>query len=306
MHQVMKSRIILLLFTFAGGTLSTSAFANEALLLEITYQLEELHKNVASLQGNIEEVQHELKQVKSSQDAQYIEFDERIEKVQTSLTENEQLALQTQSTVQALEQAATQALHAASSTPSLQTSTVTVTTTPSVIKSVTPAEMKQAQQSYQQAKQLALNGSYDEARTNFTTLAEQFPNTKYAGYAYYWLGQVELAYDDPDLDKAQKAFSRVVSDYPDNKRLPETLLRLSEVELALQKPKTANALLDRLRKDFPNSRFSKEAKALQESMEVTPEPIVTPETKTVEELPLLESNDSVLVENETTAKPGLN
>lgn len=271
--------------TFLLGSLSlflsiaTPAKANEALLLEITYQLEELHQNVASLKGSIEELQNDVQQVKSSQDSQYLEFDDRINEFQATLNGTEQLALQTQEVLQTLEsqtiiqnekiavieQAIQNSLPQDSTTVSI-ISTDTISQIESATSSLIANEAKQAQLDYQKAKQHALNDEYDLARTGFTKLAEQFPKTKYAGFAYYWLGQVELAYDAPNLKSAQKAFQTVVDSYPKSKRLPETLLRLAEVELALSRPSTANTLLEKLITEFPKSRHTAEAKALQVTM----------------------------------------
>ncbi len=253
------------LFSFIG--MSTFVYANEGLLLEITYQLEELHQNINQLQGQLDELRHDLEQVKSSQTTQYNDIDEKLSQITQQVDNNTLTVNELDKQVTSLSDINYQLQNMSNDTDTSFKIAEGIEPNKIAVDPLKAQETKQAQQLYEKAKQFALNGKYEDAKINFSQLAEQFPNSEYAGFAYYWLGQVELAAEQPNLAEAQKAFQTMIDNYPQNSRIPETLLRLSEVELALNHPKIASELLHQLVTEYPSNRYVADANKLSKEIQ---------------------------------------
>ena len=84
---------------------------------------------------------------------------------------------------------------------------------------LTAAEAQQEQATYQQAYQYLLEKNYTQALSGLNSYLSTYPQGRYRANAYYWLGEIYLIQNQPQ--QAQQAFNTVLTDYPDNPKVPD-------------------------------------------------------------------------------------
>ncbi len=109
----------------------------------------------------------------------------------------------------------------------------------------------EAIQIYRQSKVLYETKKYSEAILAFTEFLREFPLHPLAGSAQYFIG--ESYYKRGEFKLARQEYQRVLSHHSSHDRVPETLKRISEIELNLKRPREANSYRKLLLSVFPNS-----------------------------------------------------
>ena len=56
------------------------------------------------------------------------------------------------------------------------------------------------------------------------------PGGKYAPNAYYWLGELYLVVQPPDLESSRQSFTMLLNQYPDNSKAADALYKLGIVQ----------------------------------------------------------------------------
>jgi tol-pal system protein YbgF len=93
---------------------------------------------------------------------------------------------------------------------------------------------------------------YDEAIRGFRAMLDQFPQGNYADNAWYWMG--EAYYVKHDLNSALQSFQSLLDRFPASPKVPDALLKVGLIDLELKKTEQGRAVLQRVVREFPNSK----------------------------------------------------
>lgn len=113
------------------------------------------------------------------------------------------------------------------------------------------------QQAYERAFALTRERDFPGAIEAFRQQLDGWPDGQYAGNAFYWLGEIYLAQDEPDLEMARQQFMQVLNLFPDHRKVPDTLYKLGVVYDRLGEPDEARRYLDRVREEHAGSPAAK-------------------------------------------------
>lgn len=95
-------------------------------------------------------------------------------------------------------------------------------------------------------------GDYANAIEGFELFVENFPESRYAGNAYYWLGESHFARED--YSKAISAFRDMAENFPKNSKVPEALFKVAQSYNRMDQPDQAEQIMELLGKRFPDSQ----------------------------------------------------
>ena len=208
--------------------------SKNAEIAKLMEQTEGLHRSLLSLQNQIEE----LKQSHSQQTG-------KIEELQKQLQDTKALPTAAASTSEAV---GIDISSAAAQTPALSVRL------DGVAISTTAAEKKQ----YDTALGLFQSGTFAEAQRSFAFLLEQYPNSAYAPWAYYWLGNSQYA--QKRYADAIKNFKRVIATAPTNPKASEAALSIANSQLEMGNRAEAKRTLENLTKAYPASEAAQIAR----------------------------------------------
>ena len=108
------------------------------------------------------------------------------------------------------------------------------------------------QDAYKAAFDTLHEGRYDEAVNRFQDFLTNYPTSRLAGDAQYWLG--EAYYVVRDFDKSKQAFLALGMNYPNSKRLPDAMLKLGYLYADSGDKAKAREVLQKLTESYPDSR----------------------------------------------------
>ncbi|HWU25676.1 MAG TPA: tol-pal system protein YbgF [Rhizomicrobium sp.] len=104
---------------------------------------------------------------------------------------------------------------------------------------------------FQAAMDLLARSQYDEARAAFRSFVDTNPKDPLAAQALYWLGDV--AYVQKDYANAEQAFVEELKKYPQSPRSPESMLKLGQSLLAMDKKQEGCMTLTALPGRYPSA-----------------------------------------------------
>ncbi len=104
---------------------------------------------------------------------------------------------------------------------------------------------------FQTAMDLLARSQYDEARAAFRNFVDTNPKDPQAAEALYWLGDV--AYVQKDYAGAEQAFVEELKKYPRSSRSPESMLKLGQSLLAMNKKQEGCVTLASLPSRYPSA-----------------------------------------------------
>lgn len=223
--------------SFSDGQASSSARAgaggNDNGVFLLMQQMQEYEQRIQNLQGQIEELRHELDTVKAAERDRYLDLDTRI----NALVE------QVQGTPKTDAQAGDDGgNHQA------------------------PADPEADRAAYRAAKGKLLERDFDAAATAFEDYLEAFPRGQFRAHAHFWLGEVYSNQKQPQLDKARQQFRIVVDKYPNHSKTPTSLYKLASLDARAGRTGEAKVTLNKLIKQFPNSSEAELAKSMLKQM----------------------------------------
>ncbi len=199
----------------------------------VVQDLSQLRDNLQRLQGLIEVQGHDLAQLKKQQTDFYRDVDRRLEQLKpqpaqtTDAANPKPVAVNQQ---QDKPQEASANLATKVSVPAVAvTNNTAATATPAAAATsqlATPAAQPgvSAQKAYEQAFHLVSARKFAQATVAFQQFIQQYPNSRYAGNAHYWLGELDV--QTGDRAKAQEEFKLVKNQFPDHNKVPDALLKL--------------------------------------------------------------------------------
>jgi len=205
---------------YVGGRMNTPTSAQGELFL----QLQQLQDEVSRLRGMLEEQQYEIRRLKQESLERYQDLDSRLSGAVAG-------------------QGAPGAAIDAGGVP--------VPPAGQAAASSEPGDPEKEKLYYDAAFDLIKAKDFDKASQAFTAFLRKYPNSRYAGNAQYWLGEVSLA--KGDLQAAGQAFARVSRNYPKHAKVPDSLYKLADVERRLGNTDKARSALEQVIKLYPGS-----------------------------------------------------
>lgn len=205
-------------------------------------QIQALQREVQNLRGMVEQLNHQVSQMQADDKDRYLDLDRRISQLTSANASSD--TTEGASGGSAATQAPASAAAGADSGS---------TTTDAPASSDSAGEKAE----YQNAFQLVRSRSFDQAATAFQQFVQTYPKGELAGNAWYWLGEVYLAMSPPDTAKSREAFAKVVTAFPQNRKVPDALYKLGV--LSARRNDTANAknYLQQVISLYPDSSAAK-------------------------------------------------
>jgi tol-pal system protein YbgF len=110
---------------------------------------------------------------------------------------------------------------------------------------------------YQKARNLMLEGDYNNASALFTELIKKHPTDSLADNAMYWLG--ECHYSSAEFKTAIDVFKDLEKKYPKSEKVPDSLLKIGYAYLSLDDSNRAHHYLKLVLKKYPFSPAAEKA-----------------------------------------------
>lgn len=190
---------------------------------DLFYQLQTLQQEIQELRGLVEEQDYEIKRLKQQRLDDYVNLDRRLSELSGQAVSTD-------------EQATTK--------PPLSSDGEAATSSqiqPSSPSTAQPDEM----QRYRNAIDLVLKQKdYAQAVIAFNEYLKDYPNGRYAANSQYWMGEIALLNDE--LEQAREWFSRILSEFPSHRKIPDATFKLGVVYHKLGNPDRARELLERV------------------------------------------------------------
>ena len=182
------------------------------------FQLQQLQQEVMRLNGKVEEQAFEIRRLQEQNRERYLDIDRRLSELATGGV-------------------------AASGGGSAATEPAVVIPPAGSGKAAGEEQPGEAD-AYQTAYNLVIGRRFGEAIPAFQLFLEEFPDGKFAPNANYWLGELFLVKDPPDLESSRQAFALLLSEYPQHSKAPDALFKLGTVQFLKGNREKAREYLD--------------------------------------------------------------
>ncbi|MDH5736887.1 MAG: tol-pal system protein YbgF [Gammaproteobacteria bacterium] len=215
----------------AGGESKASSTAVSS-AAETFYQLQLLQQEVAELHGKVEQLNHQLAEMKRLQENRYLDLDARLQTLSGSqpATTNVGIVADTKGSDE------TQSLPASASTEDGL---------------------------YESALSRVRIRDYDGAIADLNRLLEKYPDGSFAPNAYYWLGEIHAAKPSPDYENARRALAQVIQFFPDHRKVPDAAFKLGKVYHLMGDCERAGELLENVVEKYPGTSVARLAAEYQ-------------------------------------------
>ena len=218
-------------YSTAPAASSSAAPAGGQNLGNLFYQIQQLQQEVMRLNGKVEEQAHELRKLKEQSLERYVNLDKRISNGGGG-----------------------SAPASAGGGSTGGSSTVVSGSGGGSQSSV--AEQSGEGEAYRAAYGLVRGQQFDQAAQAFQQFLRDYPDGKYAPNAHYWLGELYLVKQPPDLEASRQAFTLLLDQYPDNSKAPDALYKLGKVQYLKGNREKAREYLDRVISQYGSSNSS--------------------------------------------------
>jgi tol-pal system protein YbgF len=217
-------------------------------LVDLMTRMDSLQKQMQQLQGQVEEQTYNMDELKKRQRDLYLDIDRRLS--------------QLEGTRAAAPVTGGNMTAPMSSRMNISEGTAAPGTT-AFPEASRPVGLQQEQADYESAFGLLREGRYDPALVAFKTFVQNYPNSRFAGNAQYWLG--EANYVQHNFKLALAEFGKVVSQYPTSPKRADALLKMGLAYQELKQYDLASQTFNQVTSSYPNSTAASLAgKRLQE------------------------------------------
>jgi tol-pal system protein YbgF len=203
-------------------------------------QLESMSTENRSLRGEIEQINHQIRQMEKRQRELYLDMEQRL---------------------QALESNAGVATgkRKAGNTDSMAAAGggMNETTDNGAFVEESPAQPDEQSQ-YRQAFEMLKSGQHQAAISGFETFVKTYPDSNLTANAQYWLG--EAHYGAAQFEQAVREFEKVRTIYPGTAKVGDASLKLAYSYYELKQWDGSRSVLNEINKSFPGSTVAKLAK----------------------------------------------
>lgn len=132
-------------------------------------------------------------------------------------------------------------------------------------KETAPADKEAtAQDNYMKAFGLYSADKYAEAIAAFEAFIAAYPQSEYAGNARYWIG--ECYYTQRNFKAALAEFRKVITDYPQGKKVPDSMLKLGLTQISMNEPAKGKETLRLLVEKYPKTEAAAKARERLEKL----------------------------------------
>src|SRR5699024_2455337 len=171
-------------------------------------QIQMLKEQNRELLGRVEQLQHQLDQVKEMNKEQYIALDTRIKRLEGSSSSSAPASAQSTSEPSTADAGTTAS---AASTPAAATSAAAESSSAPASASTSLTSDADAQKMYDAAFNALRSGDFVKSSRGFRAFTQQYPHDKLTPNAWYWLG--ESYYITQNYKQAMKAFDAVLQQF---------------------------------------------------------------------------------------------
>jgi tol-pal system protein YbgF len=199
-------------------------------MLQQANTIKQLQQEISGLREKLEQQNYELESMKQRQRNLYVDMDRRINNIEAG--------------------GGSGTGHAAPVPPPNAGQSATMAT-PAL-----PGD-KDGQEEYSAAFNLLKDGQYQQSIAAFEKFKTQYPDSKYADNAQYWLG--EANYVSREYKKALDAFQQLIARYPNSSKIPGARLKIGYVYFELQNWSAAREALQQVIKLYPGQTVAKKA-----------------------------------------------
>lgn len=187
-------------------------------IADLQIQVTALQEEVRILRGLIEEQDHKISQLLDRQRELYRDIDQRLSGGGVPATSNEPVTVNTVPSLPA----------AAASEPVVVAPVPTPVEPAKPASNKSRQGIEAEQKAYDGIFPLVRNKQYTEAAKAYLDFLQQYPAGRNAANARYWLAQVY--YVQGSLEEAETQFKLVMSQHSDSPKAPDALLKLAEIE----------------------------------------------------------------------------
>ena len=181
-------------------------------------QIQRLQQEVMLLNGKLEEQAHELQRLKEQSLQRYTDLDQRLSGGAPSAAKT----------------------GAGASASILPPSSAPVSGRSGKAAPEQPGETA----AYRAAYGLVQGKQFEKAIPAYKQFIQSYPSSQYAANAHYWLGELYLVKQPPDLEASRQSFALLLSQYPDSPKAPDALYKLGKVQFMKGNREKAREYLD--------------------------------------------------------------
>ena len=196
--------------------------SNEQGIMEIVRQLDDLQRQVAQMQGSLEDLDYKSQSTQDRQRSLYIDLDDRLQDLERSIS-----ALNSMNIVDEDE----------------------------ILLGELPVPGGTDQENYQAAFELLKEQEYELASLAFIRFLSTFPGSSLIDNAQYWLS--ESYYAANQFQQALDQFTKVIENYPRSRKVSDALLKIGYCHFELGDWNQARYVFEKIQNDYPDSTVAK-------------------------------------------------
>ena len=196
--------------------------SNEQGIMEIVRQLDDLQRQVAQMQGSLEDLDYKSQSTQDRQRSLYIDLDDRLQDLERSIS-----ALNSMNIVDEDE----------------------------ILLGELPVPGGTDQENYQAAFELLKEQEYELASLAFIRFLSSFPGSSLIDNAQYWLS--ESYYAANQFQQALDQFTKVIENYPRSRKVSDALLKIGYCHFELGDWNQARSVFEKIQNDYPDSTVAK-------------------------------------------------
>jgi tol-pal system protein YbgF len=248
---------------------------NSGTLVQLLDEVQLLQQELQDLRGQVEVQTHTLSQLKDRQRDLYLDLDRRLQRVETAGARAAQPGAPASAEGAESASAAAEAPSAGGAAAAAPETGVSETPAPQAqVASAAPQSQPQApasavdpvaeQKAYQDAFNLLKAGRYEDAVKALKAFLGEYPSSKYADNAQYWLG--EAYYVNRQFEPALAEFRKLVEQYPGSQKVSHALLKIGYIHYELGQYQEAQQELNDLMQRYPNTTAARLAQERLQQM----------------------------------------
>ncbi len=193
---------------------------------EMMQQMQQMQEEIQSLRGTVEELKHQVNLMQKQERERYLDLDMRINQLRGGGS---------------VSQSAT-------------------------VKPPMPAQAADEKALYQKASDHRKKNEFSEAIALLEQLLQQSPNGLYAPYSDYWLGELYMVAEPPQLDVAKKHFISLLANHSDHVKVPDAMYKLGKLYIRQGEKSKAKSTLSELVKRYPDKSAANLGKDLLKTL----------------------------------------
>jgi len=217
-------------------------------------QVQMLKQQNRELLGQVEQLRHQLQQLKEINKEQYMVLDRRIKRLAGKASSASDGGSGSAAPAESSSAAGEPAPAKSTSHASTAAQSGSAPAGASTVLTANP----DAQKAYDAAFKALRAGNFVASSRGFRAFIQQYPKDKLTPNAWYWLG--ESYYVTQNYKQALHAFEQVVTNFPDSRKAPGALLKKGYSQYALKQTDKAQATLKSVMATYPNSSVADLAK----------------------------------------------